>query len=224
MTSSSTRRLAVFVLLAVLAFTLNGCWNPFAPDPVPPKPVEPADYHVRLTPEDVLHNLKTAYVWRNAGEYLDCLSEDFEFYPNEADVQDPTLDIPPIWYKPDEQNMHDNMFSDGSNVESITLTLTISSLVYDYGIPEDPLDDTCVCQVEVDLRVNLIVGVTYLATAPSQFDMRRDVDQWGPEDELLWEIYAWYDLGNPGPGRGGAARDPEVDLVSLSELKSLFMQ
>ncbi len=220
MTSLSTRRLAVLALLAVLAFTLSGCWNPFAPDKGDPKPVEPASYRVRETPENVLHNLQTAYVWRNAAEYLDCLSEDFEFYPDEDDVQNPDLEIPPVWYKPDESNMHNNMFASGSDVESITLTLTISSLVYDYGIPEDPTDDTCVCQVGVDLRVNLIVGVTYLATAPSEFDMRVDIDQVGPDGERLWEIYSWFDLGDPNRGR--SAHDPEVDLVSFGEFKSLF--
>lgn len=219
MTDLCTRRLAVFALLAVLAFALSGCWNPFAPPDGDKVEVPPADYHERLTPEDVLHNLETAYVWRNVDEYLNCLSEDFEFHPDDDDVGG---DIPPKWYKTDESDMHNNMFDDDSDVESISLTLTTTSLVYDYGIPEDPLDDTCVCQVSVDLRVNLVVGVTLQATADSQFDMRIDIDQWGPNDELLWEIFLWFDLGDDK--RGASARDPEVTEVSLAELKSMFME
>ena len=55
MTRFPIRRLAVSMLLAVLALTLSGCWNPFAPDPVPPVPIDPAEYRDRITPEDVLH-------------------------------------------------------------------------------------------------------------------------------------------------------------------------
>jgi len=218
------RRLAVSVLLAVLALTLGGCWNPFAPESGDPVEIEPADYHDRLTPEDVLHNLETAYIWMNPGEYLDCLSEDFEFYPNEDDVNNPDLDIDPIWWKTDEQEMHQNMFAHDSDVASITLTLTISTLVHDEGVPEDPLDDTWICTVDVDLRVNLVTGTTYLATAPSEFHMRIDTDQWGPNDELLCEIIFWYDLGETSRSGGDARHDPDIERVSLSELKSFYMQ
>ncbi len=220
------RRLAVSILLAVFALTLSGCWNPFAPDPVPPEPRPPADYHDRLTPEDVLHNIQTAYIWMNPVEYLDCLSEDFEFYPNEDDVNDPENPVDPIWWKIDEQYMHENMFADDSDVDNISLTLTIASLEYDYGIPEDPLDDTCICIVDVDLRVNLTDGNGFLATAPSEFHMRIDIDQPNPvpdpDDVLWWEINYWFDLQTEG--RGEAQHDPNVERVSLSRLKSLFMQ
>ena len=218
------RRLAVSVLLAVLVLTLGGCWNPFAPEEGDPVEIDPPDFRDRLTPEDVLHNLRTAYIWKNAGEYLDCLSEDFEFFPNEDDVNNPELDIPPVWWKIDEEFIHESMFAHGSDVESITLTLTIASIVYDYGLPEDPLDDTCICIVEVDLRVNLFGDTTFLATAPSEFRMRIDIDQPNPipdpDDVLWWEIYYWFDLVE----RGGSREDPNVERVSLSELKSLFMQ
>jgi len=218
------RRLAVSMLLAVLVLTLGGCWNPFAPDEGDPVEIDPADYHDRLTPEDVLHNLRTAYIWKNAGEYLDCLSEDFIFYPSDEDVQDPDLEIPPEWYKSNEENMHENMFANGSDVESISLTLTSGDPLYDYGDPSDPLDDTCICIVDVDLRVNLYGDLTYLATAPSEFRMRIDTDQPNPvpdpDDVLWWEINFWFDLEVRGEGRG----DPDVERVSLSELKSFFMQ
>ena len=220
------RRLAVSMLLAVLALSLSGCWNPFAPNPAPPVPIPPAEYRDRLTPEDVLHNLQTAYVYKNPVEYLDCLSEDFEFYPTEADVNDPNSPVAPIWWKADEQLVHENMFADGSDVDNISLTLTIASLEYDYGIPEDPLDDTCICIVDVDLRLMLVDGDGFLATAPSEFHMRIDIDQPNPvpdpDDVLWWEINFWFDLESRG--RGDAQHDPNVERISLSTLKSLFMQ
>jgi hypothetical protein len=220
MTKLSTGRLAVSMLLAVLALTTAGCWNPFAPDPGKPKPIQPAEFRDRTSPENVLHNLRTAYVWKNADEYLDCLSEDFIFYPTDEDVQNPDLEIPPEWYKPNERSMHENMFAQGSNVESISLTLTEMSTDYIEGIPDDPTDDIYIYTESVDLRVNLYGGLTYLANAPSQYWFRVDQDQQGENGEIWWEIYLWYD--DPVLGRDGSSGDPDVEYMSLSEIKSLY--
>lgn len=187
---------------AVLALLLGGCATSSGPEPV----VGP-QFHSRITPEDIVYNVQLAYREMDAAEYLDCLSQDFEFYPTEEDVQDPGMQLPPVWYKTDEQEMHENMFDDGSNVESITLTLTITSLVIEEGIPADPLDDSAVCQVAVDLRVNLLQGLTYLVTSPAEFHMRIDTDQVGAGGEYLWEIYGWLDLGDSGRGTGNAPRE-----------------
>jgi len=216
------RRLAVSVLLAVFALTLGGCWNPFAPDPGDPQDPPNADYRDRLTPEDVIHNLKTAYIYMNAAEYLDCLSEDFIFYPNEDDVQNPELEIPDEWYKSDEQLMHQSMFAEDSDVESISLTLTNVSIDYVEGLPGDPSDDIYIYVEDVDLRVNLYGGLTYLATADSEYHFRVDVDQQGEEGEIWWEVYLWYDLDTRGGS--GVRDDPNIEHVSLSELKSMFLQ
>jgi hypothetical protein len=218
----STRRLAVCVLLAVLVFTLSGCWNPFAPDSGKPKPIEPADYHERLAPEDVIHNLTTAYVWKNAGEYLDCLSEDFIFYPTADDVANPNNPLPPEWYKDTETLTHQAMFAQGSNVESISLTLTETSRDYQEGIPEDPTDDIYVINMDVDLRVNVIPDITLLATAPSQFWFRVDQDQQGEGGELWYEIYLWYD--DPVRGASRTEQNPDVEYMSLGQIKSLFWE
>ena len=213
---------AAFVcVLTIAALTLGGCSTGTGPDPIPGP-----EYRDRLAPEDVLYNMRLAYVEMDVEEYLDCLSVDFVFYPDERDVQDPELEIPPEWYKVDEQGMHENMFAENSDVEDISLTLTVSSLVYDYGIPEDPLDDTCVCVVAVDLSLSVFGDLTYLATAQSQYYMRIDVDQPNdppdPNGTLWWEIYQWYDLGDPG--RDGREDGPGVQRVSLGELKSLYME
>jgi len=56
----------------------------------------------------------------------------------------------------------------------------------------------------VDLRIDLIGGNGFLATSPSEFRMRIDIDQPNlvpdPNDVLWWEICHWYDLGSPGRG------------------------
>ena len=221
------KRLAVSMLLAVLVLTVSGCWNPFAPDPVPPVPIPPPEFRDRLTPEDVLHNLETAYVYKDLDQYLDCLSEDFEFYPDEDDVNDPQNPVPPVWWKIDETIMHTNMFAEDSDVDNITLTLTITSIDYFPGVdPEDPLDDTCECIVDVDLRVNLTNGNGFYASTPSQFDMRIDIDQPNavpdPDDVLWWEINYWYDLGDRGGSRGDTSSEENIEHISVGMLKNLF--
>lgn len=219
MTKLSTQRLAVSILLAVLALTLSGCWNPFAPDPGDPKPIEPADYRERTSPENVLHNIRTAYIWKNASEYLDCLSEDFIFYPTDDDVQNPQLEIPPEWYKPNERDMHQNMFASGTNVEDISLTMTEYTSDHIEGLP-GPEDDIYIFTEDVDLRVYVLGGTEFHANAPSQYWFRVDTDQQGENGELWWEIYLWYD--DPVLGRNSSAKDPDTDLISLGHLKSLY--
>ena len=199
MTVFFTRRLAVLVLLAAFALTLSGCWNPFAPDKGDPVPIVPADYHERLTPEDVIHNLKTAYEWKNAGEYLDCLSEDFIFFTNESDQQHANDPLPEEWYKSDEEEMHNKMFTGADAFESITLTLTETTRDTILGLPGVE-DDIYIFVEGVDLLVNLYGDQAYLATEPSEFWLRVDQDEEGPYGEIMWEIYSWFDLSCWGLG------------------------
>jgi len=222
MTVFSIRRLAVLVLLAAFALTLSGCWNPFAPDKGDPVPIVPADYHERLTPEDVIHNLKTAYEWKNAGEYLDCLSEDFIFFTNETDQQDPTDPLPEEWFKSDETAMHNKMFTGADAVESITLTLTEITSEHDEGDPDNPMDDIHIFVEGVDLMVNLYGDQSYLATAPSEYRFRVDTDQSGENGEIWWEIYMWFDIDTAGRRGDGERQDPNVERVSMGQLKNMF--
>jgi hypothetical protein len=194
------------------ACLLSGCSNSTGPSIAPP---EPPDYRTRLTPEDVLANLQTAYIYMDLEPYLDCLAEDFVFYPTADDVHDPNNPIPPEWYKTDERAMHENMFAEESDVESITLTLTNVSTYHDEGNPVDPLDDIYVYSESVDLRVNLVSYVTLLATAPSEFRFRIDQDQQGPSGEVLWEIYSWYD----DPVRRGTS---PFEQSSWGSIKALY--
>ncbi len=155
----------------------------------------------RTSPAEVIDQLEAAYVAMDTMSYLDCLSEDFIFYPCEDDVQNPDLDIPPEWYKSDERTMHGNMFDESSDVMSILLTTTTTEVFHDTGIdPQDPLDDIYVHTEDVELWVNTYGGVTYLATAPSEFHVRVDPDEEGPYGETMWEVYEWYDLSDPGRG------------------------
>ena len=191
--------IALLCVVSCAAVLVGGCSTPNSGPDIPAGP----EFRDRTSPENVVYNLELAYEEMDLDEYLDCLSEDFEFFPCQDDVNNPELEIPAVWFKADEATMHENMFAEDSDVESISLTLTIPSIVYDYGVPDDPLDDTCVCIVDVDLRVNLNVALTYLVSSPSLFDMRVDTDRQGPGGELFWETHYWFDLG--GSDRGAEA-------------------
>jgi hypothetical protein len=221
MTQVSVRRLAVLALAAVVILGLAGCWNPFAPDEGKPKPRPEADYRVRTTPANVVHNMQLAYVNKNADEYLDCLSEDFVFYANEVDVGQ---GIPEFWYKDTERNIHENMFSDSPpdpqyTVDTIQLQLTLANKdSIASSVPGEEWDR--IFTESVILYVNLFSGTTFYANAPSEYRFRVDQDQVGPNGEQLWEIYEWYDLleQTPSPGR----TDPGLQPVTLTELKAKY--
>ena len=173
----------------------------------------------RTSPAEVIDQLEAAYVAMDTMNYLDCLSGDFIFYPCEDDVQNPDLEIPSEWYKPDERTMHGNMFDESSDVMSISLTLTTTEVVHDTGIdPQDPLDDIYVHTEDVDLWVNLYGGVTFLATSPSEFHLRVDQDEEGPYGETMWEVYKWYDLG--GGGRGNVSG--RVEDATWGTIKAMY--
>jgi hypothetical protein len=172
----------------------------------------------RTSPAEVIDQLEAAYVAMDTMNYLDCLSGDFIFYPCEDDVQNPDLEIPSEWYKPDERTMHENMFSEETNVESISLTLTTAEVVHDAGDPEDPLDDTYVHTEDVVLWVNTYGGLSYVTTAPSEFLLRVDPCETGPYGETMWEVCTWYDLSDPGRGNGDDGRED----TSWGSIKAMY--
>ena len=175
----------------------------------------------RTSPAEVIDQLEAAYNAMDVGDYLDCLSENFVFYPCEMDVQNPDLDIPSEWYRSMEQIIHFNMFDAASSVTSVQLTLTNTYVFWDEQDPEDPLDDIYSHPEDVDLWVNLNDGyVSYLADAPQHYLLRVDPDEVGPYGELMWEIYEWYDLD--GEGRGGGSDGREND--TWGGIKAMFRE
>ena len=70
----------------------------------------------------------------------------------------------------------------------------------------------------LDLRVSLSGGLILLASTPSEYHFRIDIDQTGPNGETLWEIYKWFDLGRVTK----IVHDPDEEHMSLGQLKARF--
>jgi hypothetical protein len=214
------RRAGVVVVSLVLVLLGAGCWNPFAPPGGgDPPPVE-VQYKLRTSPENVIYNLNTSYTWRNADEYLACLADSVVFHLNPADVNNPQDPLPPYWGKDEEETIHRNMFAQGSDVQSISLTLTTSLIDYLPDLNRWQYRDA------VDLRV-LVTDVpentTYVATAPSEFLFQIDPNEVGPEGQPLWEIIHWWDMSATAAARSAAPGSDETS-VSFGRLKAMYRE
>lgn len=222
-----TRILTMLVALGLVVAVAGGCSNPFAP----PGGGDggggggEASYRDRLTPADVLHNLDTAYEYKNADEYLACLAEEFIFFTAEADQNNPEEPLPEDWDKQTERLIHENMFGDNSDVDRITLTLTNQGIEYDQGQdPEDPMDDRYSYVEAVDLRVYIPIpgdDLILLATANNMFVFGIDPNEVGPNGETLWEVKEWHDLDER---RGGQVEGSTAESTSVGRLKAGFLE
>jgi hypothetical protein len=222
MSKMVVRCTALCVAVVGLAIGVSGCWNPFAPPGGDPPPPTQLFYKVRTSPDNVVHNLNTAYKDKNAQEYLDCLAEDFEFHLNPDDYEDPDNNLPESWGKIVEQDIHEAMFADGSGVLNVSLTLTNISKQFNPGaLPADPSDDTWTYREQTDLFVSVEdpPDLIYHANADQEFVFRIDPDETGPEGETLWEIIEWWDL--QPPERRDAGYGTEV-AISVGALKAIY--
>lgn len=221
MRKSVLRRLVVWSLAVVVTVTATGCWNPFAPEGGGGQPPVVVTYKERTSPDNVIHNLNTAYKDMNADEYLDCLAEEFEFHLNPDDYGDPANNLPEDWDKQEERDIHDAMFGQDTEVEDIDLVFTNTSKLWDdNALPGDPSDDLWTYREQTDLRVKVPGDLTYLANADQEFVFQIDPYETGPDDEPLWEIIDWWDLQET-PYRRPVAEDGE-ERVSFGLLKSMY--
>jgi len=95
--------LAATVLAVCL---LTGCSNSTGPEYPPGSGVH---YFARTSPDSVIANLRLAYENQQLSPYLDCLAEDFTFYPSESTLAEHQW-IPESWGKIEEHYIHNSMF------------------------------------------------------------------------------------------------------------------
>ncbi len=213
----SARPTLAIILLAALALGLAGC-SLFAPEGGDPPGGGGGGYKERTTRPNVIHNLIRSYQEMEADEYDLLFAEDFTFWLNPDDLNDPQNPLPQYWGKAEDSEITHNMLDEGTNVISIALTLT--QLGSEEEIPgPNPEDPPMYRSVyDVDLFVYLPNDLTLWANAAAQYTFSEDPIETGPNGETLWEIYKWEDIDDPArptiPG--------DFELVSITDLKAMF--
>ncbi len=213
---TSARLKPAIILLAALALGLTGC-SLFAP-PEGGQPGPPGGYKERTTCPNVIHNLTRSYQEMEADEYVDLLADDFTFWLNPDDVNDPGNDLPDYWGRIVEAEIAHSMLDEGTNVSSIQLTLTQfgTEVAVEGPNPGDPQMWEYV--YSVDLYVSLPNDLILWANAASMYTFAEDPNEAGPNGETLWEIFKWQDID--APGRPQIPDD--VEVISLGEFKAMF--
>jgi ketosteroid isomerase-like protein len=191
---------ASYVLAAGLVF-LAGCSRRSSTGPDGP------GYPGQTTPDSVIEKLEMAYENMDTDAYMECLAEDFVFFLDPEEVAaDSTL--PEYWGRAEELRVHEHMFADTTTIESVALSLTVTSKDSLPGEdPADPSDDLWEYETHFDLRVES--GLPYFATGEVVFVMRRAPDREG----TTWQVIEQHDLIVP----------PEwVQYMTLTRIKLGF--
>ncbi len=208
-------RLAATALAAGILTTclLAGCSSWAGPEFPPSSDIH---YFARTSPDSVVANLRLAYENRSLTHYLDCLAEDFTFYPSEGTLAENDW-IPESWGKTEEHQIHSGMFASYGFVHDIVLGLLLEGEPVEIPGPNAGDPSTYEYTFAVDLRVNCQDSLQYVATAPSLFVLQIDPDEVSATEEPLWEIVLWFDIDENGScGR-------PVMPTSWGELKAIFL-
>ena len=213
MRSLTAHTLAGLVAAAILAaFLLAGCSTSTGPVDMP---VPGVHYFARTSPDSVVANLRLAYENQHLTRYMECLAEDFTFYPSPQTVEEYEW-IPESWGKIDEHRIHTNMFGGSGFARGIILDLLQQGEATPILGPTPGDTIGYEYTLGVDLRVDCQDSITYVATAPSLFLLRVDPDEVGGGGEPLWEILDWYDIDEDS----SCVRP--VLPTSWGELKAIF--
>jgi hypothetical protein len=165
----------------------------------PPPQQPPSGYRDLKEKDDVLFNLELAYNERRMDKYDELLDDNFIFYFNDADYNDPHNPTPQQWDRATEvgatTNLLDVNYSGGNRVVSIDLRL---GYVADNWTEEPanqvhPGESWYRKTVDYDLRINTAASWELKALdKKAQFTIRWD------EDKGKWQMIMWHDLGDDG--------------------------
>jgi hypothetical protein len=205
-----TKRTGLIAALVVTAgLAAAGCSS----SPTGPESAGDPQYPKRTSPENVLAKFVMAYEAMEAGEYFDCLSEDFVFFVNPHDTLG-YQPLPPFWDRSVEDTIALRMFRESSGIESITVSLTQDGDPEE--IPaEEPGDPSSWRYTErATVRVLLPQDITLHADGRTVLFVRPDEDDAGAAGQVLWEISEWRDFEY--------ARSPGRHEPSWSRIKAYF--
>jgi hypothetical protein len=217
-TSRTHRTLSLLAATALAAVILAACLLAGCSSSTGPEFPSGSDIHyfARTSPDSVIANLRLAYENRSLTRYLDCLAEDFTFYPSEGTLAEHDW-IPESWGKTEEHEIHNRMFVSYGFVRDIMLSLLPEGEPVEIPGPNDGDPVTYEYTFGVDLRVNCQDSLQYVATAPSLFVLQIDPDEVSATGEPLWEIVQWFDIDEDG------YCSRPVMPTSWGELKAIFL-
>ena len=185
------RTSSALAMIVPLVFLLGSCTSTTGPCDCDGD----VEYALRTTPAGVIEKLVAAYGNRDQDAYLDCLSDDFLFFPNEDDCTgDPN--IPLYWNVAVEETIHWNRFVSDEAARSVILTLTQVGPPLPIDGPEPGDTNAWQYSEEVDLRVEIDAGLTYVASGGALLFIEQDPIETGPGGETLWEIAEWDDVAS----------------------------
>jgi hypothetical protein len=152
-------------------------------------------YLPRTTPQNLLHNLKKAYKYRNIAELESLLAENYTSVISEEDQQKPDMgDTTYAWGHDTEVSIHMRMF-DAEYVQTLSLEYTIG----------DPIWDAVLDMYVVDVQdVSLyLYGSTpghptevreyRVSDGSSRFWFRKNPWTTGARHNSIWTIVRWED-------------------------------
>jgi len=183
---------ALLVLISSTAFVV-GCSNTAGPEE------EEDTYTRRTSPANVVSKLVESYEAMDADAFVDCLSDSFTFWLNPADINDPGSPLPQFWNLSEESAIAGNMLGTGSDVESISLTLTLLGNPVEIPTPGGG-ESSWQCVYSTDLWVYLPNNLIFWANAAERFTISVDPDATSPSGGTLWEIVKWEDIDDPARG------------------------
>jgi chitodextrinase len=188
----------------------------------------PDPFALRISPENLLLNLKAAYGLGDLGQFTDLLDPNFDFIFSEEDQGQPGT--PMGLTKGDEAAIHTNMFSDLVDRLELDFNFNIEELMFDAEMTTSPADSVFrldVTAVGVTLKGRL-PGIPDMTPVTWQLDNGSQIfwfHKSGPDGELgelepttgeaYWSIVQWEETTISGSKSAS-------DDASWGSIKSLY--
>jgi hypothetical protein len=179
----------VFVLFAPLL--LWGCPFDTTKDDEPDDPDPPEEFKERISPENLLHNLRVAYQQKEFEEYILLFAQDFTFVFDPRDANNDSLDIPDSWGLAEERDAHRDLFN-APDIEEIKLEWIPGS----HQPPDRANADTKIIVRNIFLEVDQRLPngeILYLQVRGDAWFHFRKSDVTTAEGDTIWEIVWWED-------------------------------
>ena len=187
----------IILLMAIIALTLSlGCKD---------ETTTPTSPNLATTPTKAIENFSNSFDSRDIAQYKSCLSEDFTFYFNPADVGETVGDgyvIPESWGYEDDWRATQNMFD---FAYSITLDLPSSQI----GDPPEGVTE----YTQNNVYISLLVMTTSTDGLRADGFVTFTFEKMNEGGTDVWKIRDFFDYTSAKKG---------IETASLGTIKAEF--